>query len=335
MLLRPQCIGKQSLSDDVLAEDKKHCQKIGPCGIGKQAVYLNSFFIERRYYVVWGDVRRLFKRVALSKGGFSGKGMFGSMPYLVAELTDGRQIQCNFKYEEQVDQFLAMIRANFPVIHTYSSEAEKRLEEERRKEEAAYLKSFTPEAEDALGEIEKASAYLQKKPELYAQLERSAREKRIWSGIHPGYKAFAVILGAMCAASIAFGIWAMFAHQGGAMYFVLFGFAFLLLIMTTRVMPTASHNSKTIGAEYEMAAANMQQYLSSYDEEQSFPLPHFLAHPAVLKRMERRIRKGEAFSIPEALSEVEEEIRHMNAGVTVSQTEHDEIVSAMPLFRVR
>lgn len=54
--------------------DKKSCKRYGPCGVGEQALYLNSFFIDRRYYVALESVRRVFKRVAMSKGGFTGKG---------------------------------------------------------------------------------------------------------------------------------------------------------------------------------------------------------------------------------------------------------------------
>lgn len=58
--------------------------------MGEKALYLNSFFIDRRYYVALSSVRRVFKRVAMSKGGFSGKGVFGSIPYLVVEYDDGQ-----------------------------------------------------------------------------------------------------------------------------------------------------------------------------------------------------------------------------------------------------
>ena len=53
--------------------------------MGKEALYLNSFYIDRCFYVVLPSVRRVFKRVAMSKGGFTGKGMFASIPYLVVE----------------------------------------------------------------------------------------------------------------------------------------------------------------------------------------------------------------------------------------------------------
>lgn len=54
-------------------------KKIGPCGIGKKAVYLSSFYFDRRYYIPIGSVKRIFKRIAMSKGGFTGKGAFGAL----------------------------------------------------------------------------------------------------------------------------------------------------------------------------------------------------------------------------------------------------------------
>lgn len=82
-------------------------------GVGKKALYLNSFYIDRQYYIPVRSVSRVFKRVAMSKGGFSGKGMFATIPYLVVVYEDGKEKQCNFKYEDQVDIFLSWIRPGF------------------------------------------------------------------------------------------------------------------------------------------------------------------------------------------------------------------------------
>ena len=47
--MKPRRLGNVSIPDEELIKDKKECKKIGPCGIGKKAVYLNSFYIDRRY----------------------------------------------------------------------------------------------------------------------------------------------------------------------------------------------------------------------------------------------------------------------------------------------
>ena len=83
MIIVPRPLTDRTLTRGELSDDKRKCLKIGPCGLGDKAIYLNSFYIDRIYYVPYTEVARVFKRVAMSKGGYSGKGMFGSMPYLV------------------------------------------------------------------------------------------------------------------------------------------------------------------------------------------------------------------------------------------------------------
>ena len=116
-----------------LEEDKKHCKKFGPCGVGEKAIYLNSFFLERRYYIPFTSVQRVYKRLAMSKGGFTGKGLFATIPYLVVEYDNGKEQQCNFKFEENVDQLLSCLEQGFlergyDVIACPSPERPSRLE---------------------------------------------------------------------------------------------------------------------------------------------------------------------------------------------------------------
>ena len=49
MFLKPQKLGNDGLSEEELLADRKNCKKIGPCGVGKKALYLNSFYIDRRF----------------------------------------------------------------------------------------------------------------------------------------------------------------------------------------------------------------------------------------------------------------------------------------------
>ena len=109
MLFKPAQLGLAKLNADELEADKKACKKIGPCGVGKKALYLNSFYIDRRYYLPYGSITRVFKLVAMSQGGFTGKGMFASMAYLVVEYDGGKQKQCNFKDERDVDALLELL----------------------------------------------------------------------------------------------------------------------------------------------------------------------------------------------------------------------------------
>ena len=58
MIFKPAQLGLARLDAHELEEDKKACRKIGPCGVGKKALYLNSFYIDRRYYLPYGSITR-------------------------------------------------------------------------------------------------------------------------------------------------------------------------------------------------------------------------------------------------------------------------------------
>lgn len=91
MIFKPHCLSQTSLSKEELVRDKKNCRKFGPCGVGEKAIYLNSFYFDRRYYIPLSSVKRIYKRIAMSKGGFTGKGLFASIPYLVVEYVMDRK----------------------------------------------------------------------------------------------------------------------------------------------------------------------------------------------------------------------------------------------------
>ena len=129
MLFKPAQLGLARLDPAELAADRKACKKIGPCGVGKKALYLNSFYIDRRYYLPYTSITRVFKRVAMSAGGFTGKGMFASMAYLVVEYDGGKQKQCNFKDERDVDALLELLAKQQPQIRLLSAAGEQALQE--------------------------------------------------------------------------------------------------------------------------------------------------------------------------------------------------------------
>ena len=147
-MMKPQRLGNVTIPDEELRTDKKTCRKIGPCGIGKKAVYLNSFYIERRYYIPVSSIKRIFKRIAMSKGGFTGKGTFGTLPYLVVIYENGKEKQCNFKHEEDVDRFLAYIEETFPQIPVHSAEAERKLIEKQLTESIRNMEEYIKDYPD-------------------------------------------------------------------------------------------------------------------------------------------------------------------------------------------
>ena len=152
-MFTPVKLGNTTLPPEVLKADKKSCKRYGPCGVGEQALYLNSFFIDRRYYVALESVRRVFKRVAMSKGGFTGNGVFGAIPYLVVEYGDGTQKQCTFKREEDVDGFLDYLSSLCPHIPTHSVQAEQRLAQKAQEEAHRYLEHSITATAKAGGQV--------------------------------------------------------------------------------------------------------------------------------------------------------------------------------------
>ena len=169
-MLKPYPLSAGRIDDASLAEDKKTCRKIGPCGIGRHALYLNSFFIDRRYYVPFSMVTRVYKRVAMSKGGFSGKGVFASMAYLVVEYDGGKQKQCNFKDERDVDKLLEVLAKEQPQIRLLSAAGEQVLQKKEAEKAARKLPELSDDAKHTVTVLRRAKEYLDAKPELSNEL---------------------------------------------------------------------------------------------------------------------------------------------------------------------
>ena len=149
MSFAPVRLGNTVLEAETAAADRKSCRRFGPCGVGEKALYLNDLLIDRHFYVGFGSVRRVFKRVAMSQGGFSGKGAFGSIPYLVVQYDDGQEKQCTFKREEDVDELLAYLGQVHPEIPRLSVGGEQRLAKKAQQEASRYLEELTPQAQSA------------------------------------------------------------------------------------------------------------------------------------------------------------------------------------------
>lgn len=326
-MFTPVKLGNTTLPPEVLKADKKSCKRYGPCGVGEQALYLNSFFIDRRYYVALESVRRVFKRVAMSKGGFTGKGAFGSIPYLVVELDDGSQKQCNFKHEEDVDLLLAHMARVCPDIPRHSVEAERRLREKAEREAKRYLKQLTPQAQAARETLEQAQQLLEEYPEQTAKLSTAAKAKRVNDRSNPAYRWVALAIIVAGIAAVVYGITALIRGQDVGVYFALFGLAAIFFFSGAHVLPTAKNNKKAIAQEWERSISDVAALLP-----EDFPVPARYAHPVVLQRMIRVLREGRAQSVGEALNVMKKDLKALNASVQVEQEEYDEVVAIKPMF---
>ena len=332
MIFKPAQLGMAKLDPQELEADKKACRKIGPCGVGKKALYLNSFYIDRRYYLPYGSITRVFKRVAMSSGGFSGKGVFASMAYLVVEYDGGKQKQCNFKDERDVDTLLALLAKEQPQIKLLSAAGEQVLEKKEAEKAARKLPELSKDAQHSLTVLKKAKEYLEAKPEIAEELSAAERRKRAQLKSKPVYKYVALIISLFGVVAAAYGIHSLLTHSGNyGIYFALFGFAAIFLFSSYNMMPTARNNNSAIMKRAEKAEAAMADYLKPYPHG-TFPVPGQYAHPVVLKQMMDAVEEGRAVTVPEALEAVKNRLRAVNADVQVEQEEYDEIVQIKAMF---
>ena len=332
MIFKPAQLGMAKLDPQELEADKKACRKIGPCGVGKKALYLNSFYIDRRYYLPYGSITRVFKRVAMSSGGFSGKGVFASMAYLVVEYDGGKQKQCNFKDERDVDALLEVLAKEQPQLHLLSAAGEQALEKKAAEKAARKLPELSEDAQHSLTVLRRAKEYLDAKPELSAELSAAQRRKRAQLQSKPVYRYVALAIFVLGVAAAAYGLYSVFSHTGSyGVYFALFGFAAIFLFSSYNMLPTAHNNNNAIMKRAEKAEAAMAEYVKHYPHG-AFPVKSWYAHPIVLKQMTDAIEEGRAVTVPEALDAVEARLKSLNADVQVEQEEYDEVVVIKAMF---
>lgn len=331
MLFPPVPLGKRTLSPQALAEDKKNCLKFGPCGVGKQALYLGGRFLDRRFYLPWKEVKRVFKRVAMSKGGFSGKGVFGTLPFLVVQFGSGQEKECPFKMEADVDRLLAAVEQEHPEIPTHSVKAANRLTRAEAAEEARYLKDLSPEAGAAIEQLRADQDFLNLHPSLCETLTAAARQKRVIDGLRPAYRIGGAVFGILGLLAAVFGIYCLLAHLNYGMYFIIGGGALFFMTLSSNTFPSKFNSRKKAQQDWDEAVGRMRAYLKG---RAAFSLPAQYAHPIVLERTIRVLREGRAQTVPEAFAQMKEDLKALNASVTVSQKEHDEVVAVKPLFLV-
>ncbi len=322
-------LSQNRLEDALLKADRKKCRRFGPCGVGDQALYLNSYFLDRYYAVPICSVRRAFKRIAMSKGGFTGKGAFGAIPYLVVEYDDHAQLQCTFRREEEVDQLLAYLEKKYPEIPRVSTAAAERLRVREEQEANRYLKELTPEAEAAKKKLERAEKFLKAKPEIGDRLSEAAKAKRSSDRTHPAYKWVALVIVLAGIAALLYGLYTVVTGNQTGIYFALFGFAAIFFFSGAQILPTAKNNRHTITREWEAAKRGAEEYVEAFP---SFPVPGRYAHPVVLERMIRIIREGRAETCGQALEVLKADLKALNSSVQVEESEYNEVVAIKPIF---
>ena len=331
MILPPLPLGSKTLDPAALEADKSACRKIGPCGMGAKALYLGGRFLDRRFYIPWKEVKRVFKRVAMSKGGFSGRGLFGSMTYIVVQFGSGKEQSCRVKRETDADTLLSLIEREHPGIPTHSAKAEKKLAAAEAEQEARYRKDLSPSAAEAVRALRADAAFLADRESLCERMATAAKQKRIVDGMTPAFRIGGAVFGVLGILAALFGLYGLLKSINGAVFFVIGGAAVFFLTLSTNTFPTRWNSRKNAQKDWEAALKAMSGSLRELD---SFPVPVQYAHPIVLERMIRVLREGRAQSAADALEVVKNDLRALNSSVTVSQREHDEVVKIKPLFLV-
>ena len=144
MIFKPRPLSRTMLDDASLVRDKQHCRRIGPCGVGRRALYLNSYFIDRHYYVPFSAITRAFKFIEEGTGGV--RGVLAGRACLLVEYDNGLQQGCCFKYEDQIDELLRVLHKMHPEIPCVSEEeeAELEVEYERRRNADGRRSAYAP-----------------------------------------------------------------------------------------------------------------------------------------------------------------------------------------------
>ncbi len=331
MSITPKALSQKTLEKNILQQDKKDCRRFGPCGVGKKALYLNSFYLDRIYYVPFDAVKRVFKRVAMSKGGFTGKGLFATMSYLVVVYDNGTEKQCLFKREEQVDEMLAWIGKEHPGMPLLSEEAEQKKARRAAEEAARPRPVISKEAEQCALQLEQAKKFLDKRPDLTGALTRCAKAKRVNERSNPAYRWAALAIVLMGIVTIIYGIYTVVIKAEAGLYFLLFGMAAVFLFAGANVLPTKRNNKNYIDQQWKNACEAVERHIRAYPD---FPVPARYAHPVTLTRMIRAIRDARAEDAQQAFEIVKQDLKALNADVQVDQEEYDEVMAIKPMFLV-
>lgn len=332
MILAPSPLGKKTLSRPELETDLKRCRRFGPCGLGDRALYLGGRFLERRFYVPWKEVKRVFKRVAMTSGGFSGKGIFGSMAFLVVQFGNGLEKDCPFKREADLDRLLDRLAQEHPDVPTHSAQAAKKLAAAAAAEEARYRRDLTPQAQAAVESLRKAQKYLERRVSLCDAMTAAARQKRVADNMNPAYRIGGAAAAVAAILAAAYGLFALLTQRPYGGYFLAGGAALFFFALSTNTMPNRWNSKKRAQQDWDVSLDRVREYTA--ERELGFPVPAQYAHPVVLERMIRVVREGRAETESDALRVVKDDLKALNSSVTVSQKEHDEVVKVKPLFLV-
>lgn len=353
-MLKPRLVGLTPLDPQILHQDRKSCQKIGPLGLGDRALYLNQWILDRAAYVAYEDLTRAYKRVAMSKGAYTKKGVFATLSYLVLVLTTGKTVVTRVKYEADIDSFLRALkerRPDLPTVYektgangfsgeTGAADAAKAVTGLMASENGAPAsrestvseEDLSPLARKTLLQLRKAQKYMEDDPSWANRLVYRAKEVRRLSQLPLTYYYGGLAVGALALVLMGAGIWGRLHQLTWTLYLILLGASLLVFVIASQVLRTGPFHRARADAAWQEAVAQMADFLQGFGK--GFPLPPTLAHPLVLVWMERTVLSNSANTPAQALQLVTASLQAMDASVTVSETTYQEVTTIKPLFLV-
>lgn len=106
-----RCLSAKPLSKEVIGVDKQTVEQYGDCGLGKKAIYVGAFGVPRLAYIPLDSVKRVYKRLAVSKGFYESGKIYGSLAYLVIKYDDDKEKAYRFNNEDVLDMMLKDIKS--------------------------------------------------------------------------------------------------------------------------------------------------------------------------------------------------------------------------------
>ena len=112
MLIPPRSLSNHELPRQELEADKDYINKYEDCGFSRKALYVGAFGLPRRRYIPVGNIRRVYKRLAVSKGFFDEGKMYATISYLVVIFDKDKEKVLRFTREENLDALLKDISSH-------------------------------------------------------------------------------------------------------------------------------------------------------------------------------------------------------------------------------
>lgn len=328
----PKPLGRETLPDDELKNDRKQAEKFDQWALGHKAMYLPGRFKARALYLPYSSIIRVFKRIGYSSAG-NGKGLFSPVLFMVVQYDDGKEFQSSWKYIQEADKMMDSLRELHPKISLMSPDGERKEKEKEQQEEAMRTKELPDSVRRNIKTLQEAKRTLEKRPGLYEKLVVSARLKRRRDLIRPVYEYLAVAVLIAGAASLIGGVFVYKTGGSGmtAMLMILIGLAAMFVMANSKIIPTPRSTRRYLQKQYDTALEAMVRSLKHLPE---FPVPARYCHPFTCDRMIRILRQERAADIPGAMEILKKDLKEADSSVALSGDDYREVVMIKPLFLV-